>query len=227
MATTLSRPAVVVVDQEPARRNLVAKFVSGVSRHVEPYESPDELQRHWPCADIILLHDDKRDDAAQSLFELMACSGRWLPVVVYSTSPAPSRIVDVIFMGAMDYIAWPTSHVEFAERMGLLSARGHSVAEIRERRIQSQRLISGLSPREREVLRSLSTGASNKTIARALQLSPRTVEIHRANMMGKLGVTHLGEAVTIAHFAGFLSSSERVDHVTQQSIIGETFLKGN
>jgi FixJ family two-component response regulator len=58
--------------------------------------------------------------------------------------------------------------------------------------------MSQLSPREREVLRALVDGDSNKIIAFTLGISARTVEVHRARMMIKLGVRHFAEAVRIA-----------------------------
>ncbi len=58
--------------------------------------------------------------------------------------------------------------------------------------------IAALSPREREVLDLLVTGKPNKHIARDLGLSPRTVEVHRARLMARLGVGSLAEAVRLA-----------------------------
>ena len=55
-----------------------------------------------------------------------------------------------------------------------------------------------LTPRERDVLEGLAKGLPNKTIAYDLGISPRTVEIHRANLMSKLGVRSLSEALRIA-----------------------------
>ena len=57
--------------------------------------------------------------------------------------------------------------------------------------------MADLSPREREVLDWLTRGCSNKVIARELTISPRTVEIHRANMMSKLGARHSAEAIRL------------------------------
>jgi len=63
--------------------------------------------------------------------------------------------------------------------------------------IEARSRIENLSTREREVLDWLAQGSSNKAIARELQISPRTVEIHRANMMSKLGASHAADAVRL------------------------------
>jgi len=65
-----------------------------------------------------------------------------------------------------------------------------------------------LSVREREVLDGLVAGRANKLIAHDLGISPRTVEIHRANLMGKLGVPSLSEALRIAFAAGLGDEDE-------------------
>ncbi|MEM6267027.1 MAG: LuxR C-terminal-related transcriptional regulator, partial [Pseudomonadota bacterium] len=67
----------------------------------------------------------------------------------------------------------------------------------RRRMIEARDRIASLSGREREVLDWLAEGSSNKVIARELDISPRTVEIHRANMMNKLGARHAAEAVRL------------------------------
>jgi len=64
--------------------------------------------------------------------------------------------------------------------------------------------IDGLSPRERDVLMGLIEGRANKVIAYELDISPRTVEIYRANLMTKLGVRSLPEALRIAFAAGLI-----------------------
>jgi two-component system response regulator FixJ len=195
--------AIVLVDSDPLRRNAVARFLYDTGRHVEPYETFDELRAFWPQAGIVLLHDD--EDALRAIFELMLDQDCWLPVSVYAADPQPARIVDVILMGAMDYHQWPMTGDDFATRLGLLADRRRSFAELRRRAARSQRLVDALSGREREVLFGLARGATNKTIARDLRISPRTIEIHRSNMMAKLRVQHLGEAITIALYAGFSS----------------------
>jgi DNA-binding CsgD family transcriptional regulator len=68
--------------------------------------------------------------------------------------------------------------------------------------MEARRLVDSLSPRERDVLERLLSGGSNKVIGRALGLSPRTVEMHRAKMLDRLGATTTAEALEIARRAG-------------------------
>ena len=63
-------------------------------------------------------------------------------------------------------------------------------------------LIAGLTAREQDVLKGLAQGLPNKTIAYDLGISPRTVEVHRANLMTKLNVRSLSDALRIAFAAG-------------------------
>ncbi|MBX4389852.1 LuxR C-terminal-related transcriptional regulator, partial [Mycobacterium tuberculosis] len=72
---------------------------------------------------------------------------------------------------------------------------------VAERREQARERIARLSPREHEVLMGLIEGRANKVIAHQLDLSPRTVEIYRANMMEKLDVSSLSEALRLAYAA--------------------------
>ena len=65
--------------------------------------------------------------------------------------------------------------------------------------------MTRLSKRERQVLELLARGSSNKLIARELSISPRTVEIHRANMLNKIGANHTSEAIRIAIEASLLN----------------------
>ena len=73
----------------------------------------------------------------------------------------------------------------------------HSIGSMQRRAVEARNRLASLTPREREVLDLVSGGASNKVIARELEISPRTVEIHRANMMNKLEASHPADAVRL------------------------------
>lgn len=112
--------------------------------------------------------------------------------------------VEAMKAGAIDFIEKP-----YDNRM-LLSALESGFARIENREKEASAIqlarenIERLTPRERDVLLGLIDGKANKIIAYELDISPRTVEIYRANLMDKLSVRSVAEAVRIAFAAGLV-----------------------
>jgi len=133
-----------------------------------------------------------------------------LPVIVMTGHGDVSVAVQAMKAGAIDFIEKP---FEKATLLGAI-AEGFArldQAERRQARAEEARArLAVLTPREMDVMRGLVRGHPNKTIAYDLDISPRTVEIHRANLMGKLGVASLSEALRIAFAAG-LGEEEGAD----------------
>ena len=77
-----------------------------------------------------------------------------------------------------------------------ISGAGIGTAKLREAMARSR--VQRLTRREREVLAGVANGLSNRRIGERLEISPRTVEIHRANMLNKMGASHTSEAIRIA-----------------------------
>ena len=75
-------------------------------------------------------------------------------------------------------------------------------AQIAQARDEAADLIRTLSPRETHVLALMTRGYSNKAIARQLEISPRTVEVHRANMLAKINARSSADAVRVGVYAG-------------------------
>jgi two-component system response regulator FixJ len=103
--------------------------------------------------------------------------------------------------GAVDFIEKPfeMSLLITAIEQALMHNNGREQLSSLAEAARSQ--LNGLTPRERDVLSGLVDGQSNKIIAHALGISPRTVEIHRANLMSKLEVGSLSDALRIAFTA--------------------------
>jgi FixJ family two-component response regulator len=110
--------------------------------------------------------------------------------------------VRTIRAGAIDFIEKPFEAPELLERLEGLDSTLAEMLERKRQAVEARRRIATLSPRERDVLERLLSGASNKLIGRALGLSPRTVEMHRAKMLGRLGAATTAEALEIAREAG-------------------------
>ena len=112
-----------------------------------------------------------------------------------------SLAVQAMKAGATDFLEKPYDPHHLLNLLDEAFARFSETSGIAERREQARERIARLSPREHEVLMGLIEGRPNKVIAHQLDLSPRTVEIYRANMMEKLDVSSLSEALRLAYAA--------------------------
>ena len=110
--------------------------------------------------------------------------------------------VQAMKAGALDFIEKPYEAEFLMTAIDLAFSRLEEGSEAASRVSVAERKIEKLSPRERDVLKGLIEGRSNKIIAYELDISPRTVEIYRANLMEKLEVRSLSEALRIAFAAG-------------------------
>ncbi len=112
------------------------------------------------------------------------------------------KMVEAIIAGALDYLETPLS----PEKVQMLVADAASRKNLRRRenanRQDAQDLVAGLTTRERETLELVTRGLSSKAIARELGISPRTVEVHRANAFEKINASSTADAIRIGVHAG-------------------------
>jgi two-component system, LuxR family, response regulator FixJ len=130
--------------------------------------------------------------------------GVLLPVIVMTAGGNVQTAVRAMKAGAIDFIEKP-----FDDEV-LLNAIKGSLAPARQgdradKTLDAARRLAALSPREQQVLDALLAGRPNKVIAYDLGLSVRTVEVHRARMMERLGVHQLSEAIRVAVMATLAS----------------------
>lgn len=124
--------------------------------------------------------------------------------IILTGQGATAIAVQAWKLGALDFLEKPCDPAELLavidSAFSTLEQDQHSVAVVQTARAS----IAKLTTRETEVLARLVDGCANKIIGHELDISPRTVEIHRANMMDKLGVRSLSEALRIAFAAGLI-----------------------
>jgi two-component system response regulator FixJ len=113
-----------------------------------------------------------------------------------------SLAVQAMKAGALDFIEKPYEADQLLQIVDSAFARLEADTDAAARVDQASAKIARLSPRETDVLKGLIEGRSNKVIAYELDISPRTVEIYRANLMEKLEVRSLSEALRVAFAAG-------------------------
>lgn len=179
-----------------------SRLAFSLGHHAEIYSDLDELFDCPPQNGLIVACDDVLDQGVAALLDQFCHHGIWVPLVAATEKPGVEDVVNAIQAGALDYMALPLTEEELTRMIAHYHSDAGRHAEARRRLIVARHRIDHLSKREREVLDWLSEGCSNKAIARELDISPRTVEIHRANMMVKLGANHATEAVRMRLDAG-------------------------
>lgn len=187
-----------IVDQDMRRRATLSRKIIELRSHAEIYEDFTEFAQRLPQEGLLLVANNE----ASSLLELLNEGSIELPLIVYAEHPDMSEVVEAVQSGALDFLEWPITQERLRDVLQRADELGsRKIAQIRKRTAARNR-VSALSSRERDVLLGLVAGGSNKTIAEELAISPRTVEIHRGNMMRKLGAASSGDAVRIALYAG-------------------------
>ncbi|WP_284126068.1 response regulator transcription factor [Parerythrobacter aestuarii] len=185
------------VDGDVRNRAELARAAFDLGHHAEVYANVTELIQHSPRNGIIFARDGRSPGVIAGVLEQLADRGIWLPLVATGMTPTTGRIVAAIKAGALDYLPFPVERQRLATMLELIGDEASRKTAERRRMVEARGRIASLSGREREVLEWLAEGSSNKAIARELDISPRTVEIHRANMMNKLGARHAAEAVRL------------------------------
>ena len=203
MSVERIRRAYVVDDDEAFRRSLV-QLLEGAGWTVEAFAAPAEfLDRAGELEPGLLLLDlNLPGQSGLDLLEGASAELDRFAVIMVTGAGAIQTAVRTIRAGAMDFIEKPFRAAELFDRLDAIEVRLGETLRAKSDALAARQRIDALSPRERDVLERLLGGASNKLVARALDLSPRTVEMHRARMLQKLGLATTAEALVLARSAG-------------------------
>lgn len=185
------------IDPNSRARAELSRLGFELGHHCEVYGGPAELAEVPPRSGIIVARDSVSSGGIPQLIEELGRHSVWLPLVAISDEPRTERVVAAVKAGALDYLRFPLDGHALNQCLARIADEAESFSDARRRLIEARARIASLSNRERQVLEWLARGSSNKTIAHELDISPRTVEIHRANMMSKLGAQHPADAVRI------------------------------
>jgi len=199
-------PLVYIVDDDAALRDSLYRLLDSVGLNVYPGADLDVfVENYQPERPGCLLLDNGipgRDElSAQCWLQQREID---LPVIIMTTHSDVATAVAAMKQGALDFVVKP-----FNEQL-LLDGVYQAVAEDRVRRRHRawrqdlQRRLGTLTPREQEVLRRMAEGLSNQDIARVLNLSRKTVEVHRAKVMQKMQTHVLSHLIRMAMTLGMV-----------------------
>ena len=198
-----SERVVHLVDDDDSVRRSVGFMLKTSGFQVRPYGSGTELLKEAKPLEpgCILLDIRMPGMDGLEVQQALKDAGASLPVIIMTGHGDVPLSVKAMKAGALDFIEKPFEKAVLLSALEQGFASLQRAGDVRERAKDASVRLQVLTPREREVLDGLAEGHPNKTIAYDLGISPRTVEIHRANLMTKLGVRSLSEALRLAFAA--------------------------
>ena len=195
---------VYVIDRDLESRRALTSHLAAIGAEAWPFQSGSEFLEiidHLMPACILLDMDVERPSGLDVLQTLQERQGGW-PVIALSARPQLAVAVQAMKIGALDFLEKPVPGPVLAEALlPAWAALARSIEEGEARRGAQER-VARLTPREVDILLALLAGRPNKAAAHEFGISVRTVEMHRAHIMTKLGVKSLAEAAAIANTAG-------------------------
>ena len=208
---TEKRHPFFLLDSNHRRRADICYKLAGIGLFIEPLDDIDEISASSSDYGVVLAEDSEKCSIPE-LIDCMINSGHWWPVIGFAQQVDTTRIVEAITSGAVNYLQWPCDPATIARAFQAAQANAITTANQKMRELKALSQLNVLTPREREVLSWIAQGYSNHSIADILAISSRTVEIHRANLLRKMGARNTSDAIRIAVEASLLGPSYALEN---------------
>ncbi|RED16646.1 response regulator transcription factor [Parasphingopyxis lamellibrachiae] len=191
---------IILVDDDPAILDALGSRLELAGYAVETHEDAERFldSADLSAADCIMLDIRMPKHDGMEVLERLQKRDPALPVVMMTGHGDVDLAVAAIQKGAMDFLEKPFPDARLMDVVEKAAVRRETGRDESRYRADLATKAEQLTPREVEVFRELVTGQPNKVIAYNLGCSPRTVEIHRARVMTKMGAQNLAEIVRMA-----------------------------
>jgi two-component system response regulator FixJ len=200
------RGNVYVIDDDEAMRDSLDFLLGSADFHVTLFESAHHFLDAVSNIDFGCVVSDVRMPGIDGieLLKRMKASHSAFPVVIMTGHGDVPLAVEAMKLGAVDFLEKPFEDDRLIGMIDAALRQAESSARSEAATLDIGARIATLSPRERQVMDGLIAGLSNKLIAREYDISPRTIEVYRANVMTKMQAGSLSELVRLAIRAGAL-----------------------
>ena len=190
-----STPTVFVVDDDEAVCKSLVWLIGSVGLAVRAYENADAFLASWTeeRPGCLVLDVRMPGMSGLELQDALARRGSSLPVIIITGHADVPMAVRALKAGAVDFIEKPFNDQVLLDRIQDAVKRSQAAFAEQARRALVQALLARLTPRERQVAELVAAGKPNKVIAFELDLSMKTVEVHRHNVMDKLEVASVAD----------------------------------
>ncbi|HEU0225915.1 MAG TPA: response regulator transcription factor [Steroidobacteraceae bacterium] len=197
-------PTVFVVDDDEGVRSALALLLKSMGQPAATYASAtDFLAAYDPDRPGCALLDVRMPGmSGLELQDELNRRGVVLPVIFITGHGDVPMAVEAMQRGAFDFLQKPFRDDDLVERIRRALARDRELRAAIGEKSQVCARLARLTPRERQVLELVAAGRPNKVMAAELGVSQRTVEIHRAHVMKKMGASSLAQLVRMRLIAG-------------------------
>ena len=194
---TEATQTIYVVDDDEAMRDSLTWLLEGEGYRVACFDSAEAFlaARNPQMRGCMVLDVRMPEMSGLELHEKLLSMHSTLPIIFITGHGDVPMAVSALKKGAIDFIEKPFNDQEMVKLIRTALAEDLKRHDARRQEAEAQRRIEGLTPREREVLDLIVAGRLNKQIADDLGISIKTVEVHRARVMEKMGVNSLAELV--------------------------------
>ncbi len=199
-------PVIYVIDDDEAARHSLEFLLKTAGMKVRSFDGAQALLDVLPEVRSGCIITDVRmpEITGIDLLRKVKEAGLDIPVVVITGHGDISLAVEAMKIGAVDFLEKPFDDEALLAAVKSALSREANAAQRNAELYEINEKLAGLSNRERQVLEGLVAGKANKVIAFDLGISPRTVEIYRANLMTKMAANSLSDLVRMAIIAGIL-----------------------
>jgi two-component system response regulator FixJ len=210
MSTMPPEPTVYVIDDDDAVRESLEFLLKTAGIAACGFESAKAFLEVLPRINSGCIITDVRvpEITGIDLLRRVKESGFDIPVIVITGHGDISLAVEAMKIGAVDFVEKPFDDDLLLASVRTALSKGADSAKHKGEVADIQAKLMALSNRERQVLEGLVAGKANKAIAFDLGISPRTVEIYRANLMTKMVANSLSDLVRMAMMAGIIGKSD-------------------
>lgn len=190
-------PTVFIIDDDEAVRRFLSGLIASVGLHVETYASAQEfLDADEPNQPGCLLLDIRMPGmSGLELQKELASRNIRIPIIILTGHGNVQVAVHAMKAGAVDFIEKPFNNELLLDRIQMAVAESVDADTTRVKQDEIAHRMELLTPREHQVLDIVAAGETNKAIARRLEISEKTVEIHRARVMEKMQAKSLADLV--------------------------------
>jgi two-component system response regulator FixJ len=199
----MSKPVVHVIDDDEAMRDSLAFLLDTSGLTARTYDSAVSFLEKFDPAEPGVIVTDVRMPEMNGLELVRRLKAReiLLPIVMITGHGDVPLAVEAMKAGVVDFLEKPFEDESLLAAIRTAMADTSRADEDHAERERLKQVLESLSPREHEVLNGVVEGKLNKVIAHELGISPRTVEVYRANVMSKTGARGLSELVRMVMLA--------------------------